>query len=285
MSQQIIKCIHRFTFFLSQDSVLVILCSVTKYITPIGKAVDILISNRHYGGHLRFTPAEMTQSDNAPTFQGFRIYRTTYSNQAKWDKFISLLTEDAEERLAGLGGQSDQPQPLQLETVENPDTLKSASWKQVRAVHDTWVQDDLMRESNASEVNQYRERNVPDHDIQRIRIQNDPRRAMFILGDEASVNSVVDSDAANNRGARGMYYVVSVRSQLLGGQDWMPDEDEEDEEDDEESEQLRVEEEEAESSRKFKAWDLAAVWTIVKGGNWPERGIEVKDGIHFLVGW
>jgi hypothetical protein len=196
---------------------------------------------------------------------GFRIYRATYSDQARWDKFITLLKDDAQEFLEDPKDQ-DLLRGLTWDVVEDEAKLNGKNWDEAIKVHDAWVLSELTKETACGRdkitenyVGRWSSRNIIE-----LRTKSKPHWEFFIFADEESVNSVLDADANNTRGQPGTYFITVVQSGLVCKSE-MGFSDDEDEDD---AVELEVIPRKAYWQR-FRGWLLVDVYASVITGLWP----------------
>ncbi|KAL3418775.1 hypothetical protein PVAG01_08997 [Phlyctema vagabunda] len=221
----------------------------------------------------------------APDKWGFRIYRCDYTSQETWDKFLSLIKEDAREVLEEYGT-AECFNTLGWNVIENKEALNGKSWKEVKAsIHDPWVLAELEKERKEG-----RDREWGDHLSEAVILQNrvemHPEYEFFIFADETSVNSVVDCDKNATRSAPGGYYITIVQSDLVSKQGgWLDDWDSQDEEFEgvprPEPDKTDPEQKKA-LVNNFKAWRLAEAYVALVNGCWHEGFEGVESGITEL---
>lgn len=209
---------------------------------------------------------------------GFNIYRCSYLSQGRWEKFISLLKEDTKEYLEN---DQDLWETLEWKIIENEEALSGKGWKETREFHDAWVLEELRKKAeNGNELE------LPDYMSEseklEARVDTQPHFEFFIFADEVSINSVVDGDANNKRGAPGGYYITLVQSGLVTHRgEWDEDWDEDAGEERPEIDEGNPEHMKA-LLRNFKAWELVNLYNAILQGDWHEGFEKVETGITFI---
>lgn len=203
---------------------------------------------------------------------GFVTYRCTYSSQEKWDKFMSLLKQEAQQFLHS-DSDSDLRSSLIWTVIEDEDNLDGVEYPEARTLHDQWVREEIQRDIDHGTARP----NIPAYMSglgefhQRIRDQ--PRYEFFIFADEEVVNSVVDAHEANQKDRQGLFYFIKVvRTGIV-------EKFEEDEDEDEEDEEEEYDEDDGDARRfvwqKFKAWDVVRLYASILRGGWPDHHAEM----------
>jgi len=216
-----------------------------------------------------------SNEDLNPKKWGFVIYRCTYSSQNKWDKFLSLIKEDAREYLENEKNQ-DLWESMEWSVVEDRE-LDGVDYKEARRKFDHWVRSELENQTEV-DTETWMEPDCSEEEIFQYRLsEQPPRHQFFIFADEASVNSVVDCDKANNRGMPGGYYITLVQTGLLDrGEELHP----------EVAEEYDLEETDedywCDFRQKFKAWDVVALYASILNGDWPD-GFAEHDGVSEIM--
>ncbi len=223
------------------------------------------MSNKYYPEHATDFIKDYLYAATS-NYWGLRIYRTTYNDDKRFQKFIELLKADSEEVLTE-SDDSDLVEYLKWEIVDDEQNLENKTWEETRTFHDNWVLTELENEAAEGKDQTIRHPGLSEQEILGWRTQTTPRWEFFIFADEESVNSVVDADASNTRGRPGTFFVTIVQSNLV-----------------DKSEMNFGEGDESEIPRKaywqrFKGWEIVEAYAGLLSGRWPHNFQVEKDGL------
>jgi len=179
---------------------------------------------------------------------GLPIVRCTYSSDARWEKYMSLLHKDISNSINEDSTDVDLLSSLSCPIIEDRARLDNATLEDARTKYDEWVweqmrgfQDtilegedelymgepnyrkakDMFKEWDVHEVQLAKQKGrigIPHMTVDQINLLSpfmEPRWSFFILADQASVDSVVDHAEEGERMKSGCYYFTVVRSDLI----------------------------------------------------------------------